>query len=96
MADINDFYEVFVLGIIGNLLTDGPNAPFYKSLLESGMGQNFSPSTGDDSGLSLKLADPTNAVADLCLERAHTGSSVAAGIMGVKISAKPDLDGDTG
>ena len=47
-------------------------------------------------GLSLKLADPTNAVADLCLERAHTGSSVAAGIMGVKISAKPDLDGDTG
>ena len=48
MADINDFYEVFVLGIIGNLLTDGPNAPFYKSLLESGMGQNFSPSTGKE------------------------------------------------
>ena len=40
-SDINDFYEVFVLGIIGDLLTDGPNAPFYKSLLESGMGQNF-------------------------------------------------------
>ena len=49
-----------------------------------------------DPGLSLKLADPTNAVADLCLERAHTGSSVAAGITGVKISAKPDLDRDTG
>ena len=48
---------------------------------------------GLSSGLSLKLADPTNAIADLCLERAHTGSSVAAGITGVKISAKPDLDG---
>ena len=47
-------------------------------------------------GLSLKLAYPTNAVANLCLERAHTGSSVAAGIMGVKISAKPDLDRDMG
>ena len=49
MADINDFYEVFVLGIIGELLTDGPNAPFYKSLLESGMGQNFAPSTGENT-----------------------------------------------
>ena len=46
MCDIDDFYEVFVLGIIGELLTGGPNAPFYKSLLESGMGQNFAPSTG--------------------------------------------------
>ena len=51
---------------------------------------------GTNTGLSLKLADPTNAVADLCLEGAHTGSSVAAGITGVKISAKPDLDRDTG
>ena len=55
-----------------------------------------SEAAGCRSGLSLKLADPTNAVADLCLERAHTGSSVAAGITGVKISAKPDLDRDMG
>ena len=47
-------------------------------------------------GLSLRLADPTNTVADLCLEQAYTGSSVAAGITGVKISAKLDLDRDMG
>ncbi len=45
-CDINDYYESFVLGIIGELLIDGANAPFYKSLLESGLGKSFAPATG--------------------------------------------------
>lgn len=50
LADINDNYENFVLGILGALLTSGPSAPFYKSLIESGLGTSFSPVAGfDDS-----------------------------------------------
>ena len=46
ICDINDSYESFVFKIIGELLTDGPNAPFYKTLLESGLGTGFAPITG--------------------------------------------------
>lgn len=28
------------------LLIDGPNAPFYQNLIESGLGSAFSPSSG--------------------------------------------------
>ena len=45
-ADINDDYETFVLYILSELLLDGANAPFYKSLLESGLGSGFAPVNG--------------------------------------------------
>jgi len=45
-CDVSDSYESFVLQLVGELLTDGSNAPFYKSLLESGLGTNYAPSSG--------------------------------------------------
>lgn len=41
-----NFKEMFSLQILSSLLIDGPNAPFYKSLVESGIGTDYSPSTG--------------------------------------------------
>lgn len=41
-----DLEELFSLQILSSLLIDGPNAPFYKSLIESGLGADYSASTG--------------------------------------------------
>ncbi|CAL4121780.1 unnamed protein product, partial [Meganyctiphanes norvegica] len=49
LTNIHDTFETFVLQILGELLMSGPNAPFYKSLLESQLGSQFSPSSGFDS-----------------------------------------------
>lgn len=49
LASITDPFETFVLQILGELLMGGPNAPFYKSLLEQQLGSSFSPSAGFDS-----------------------------------------------
>ena len=38
-CDIQDVYECFVLQVIAELLVEGPSAPFYKSLIESGLGK---------------------------------------------------------
>ena len=46
VCDIEDSYETFVLRVLSELLTDGPNAPLYQSLIESGLGSAFSPVTG--------------------------------------------------
>lgn len=46
LVDITNTFETFVLAILGDLLTSGPNAPFYKALLEPGLGSSFSPSSG--------------------------------------------------
>ena len=43
---VEDIYETFVLRVIGELLIDGPNAPFYKNLIESGLGTGISPVSG--------------------------------------------------
>ena len=43
---ITETHENFALSILGNLLIDGPNAPFYQSLLESGIAPDFSPYSG--------------------------------------------------
>lgn len=45
-CDIHEVYECFVLQVIGELLIDGPSAPFYKSLIESGLGSGFVPVSG--------------------------------------------------
>ena len=49
LSDINDLYETFVLQILGELLTGGPNSPFYRHLLEPNIGTGYSPVTGFDS-----------------------------------------------
>lgn len=46
LVDITNTFETFVLAILAQLLTSGPNAPFYKALLEPGLGSSFSPSSG--------------------------------------------------
>ncbi len=48
-CDITDSYEAFVLHILSSLLVDGASAPFYKSLLEPGLGSGFAPVTGGSS-----------------------------------------------
>lgn len=40
------FDDMFALQMLSVLLIDGPTAPFYKSLIESGLGSEYSPSTG--------------------------------------------------
>ncbi|XP_054717808.1 presequence protease, mitochondrial-like [Uloborus diversus] len=51
LNSITDTYENFTLSILGNLLTDGPNSPFYQQLLESGIGPDYSPCTGFDGSI---------------------------------------------
>ena len=46
---IEERYETFVLRVIGDLLIEGPSAPLYKNLIESGLGSAFSPVSGYDS-----------------------------------------------
>lgn len=41
-----NFDDMFALQLLSTLLVDGPNAPFYKNLIESGIGSDFAPSTG--------------------------------------------------
>ncbi|XP_013777070.1 presequence protease, mitochondrial-like [Limulus polyphemus] len=49
LNDITDTYDSFTLNVLGNLLVDGPNAPFYRALIESGLGSDYSPVVGFDS-----------------------------------------------
>ena len=46
LCPIEDIYETFVLRVISELLVEGPSAPFYKALIESGLSDAFSPVTG--------------------------------------------------
>lgn len=41
-----NFEDMFALQLLSSLLIDGPNAPFYRNLIESGIGSDFAPSTG--------------------------------------------------
>ncbi|XP_071541683.1 presequence protease, mitochondrial-like [Panulirus ornatus] len=49
LINITDTFETFILQVLGELMMNGPNAPFYKSLLEPKLGSSFSPSSGFDS-----------------------------------------------
>ncbi|KAK0312542.1 Mitochondrial presequence protease [Friedmanniomyces endolithicus] len=42
-------HESFALQLINSLLLDGYGAPLYRTLIESGLGTDFSPNTGYDS-----------------------------------------------
>ena len=46
-CDIEDSYETFVLRVLSELLIEGPSAPLYQSLIESGLASAFSPVTGE-------------------------------------------------
>ncbi|KAJ7408688.1 pitrilysin metallopeptidase 1 [Willisornis vidua] len=46
LTDITDTFETFTLSLLSSLLVDGPNSPFYKALIESGVGTDFSPDAG--------------------------------------------------
>ncbi|GBO44733.1 Presequence protease, mitochondrial, partial [Araneus ventricosus] len=52
---ITGTYENFALSILGTLLTDGPNSPFYQKLLQAGIGPDYSPCTGFDSSLKQSI-----------------------------------------
>lgn len=43
---ITDTAEAFTLNLLSTLLVSGPSAPFYKALIESGLGADFSPDVG--------------------------------------------------
>ncbi|XP_013369108.1 PREDICTED: presequence protease, mitochondrial [Chinchilla lanigera] len=46
LPDITDTFEAFTLNLLSSLLITGPNSPFYKALIESGLGADFSPDAG--------------------------------------------------
>ncbi|XP_078722291.1 presequence protease, mitochondrial [Lampetra fluviatilis] len=48
LGDITEVFESFVLNVVSSLLVSGPSAPFYRALLESGMGSHYAPVTGYD------------------------------------------------
>jgi presequence protease len=50
MGDTTDILETFSLGIVSSLLLDGYGSPLYRALIESGLGPDFSPNTGFDTG----------------------------------------------
>lgn len=43
-----DAYEAFCLNILSNLLLSGPNAPFYKSIVEGQVAPQYAPGVGFD------------------------------------------------
>ena len=49
--DIKDVKTTFELSVLTQLLFKGPNAPFYKNLVEKGIGTGFSPASGYESQL---------------------------------------------
>uniref|UniRef100_F7C6Q1 Presequence protease, mitochondrial n=1 Tax=Equus caballus TaxID=9796 RepID=F7C6Q1_HORSE len=46
LPEITDTSEAFTLSLLSSLLIGGPNSPFYKALIESGLGTDFSPDAG--------------------------------------------------
>lgn len=47
---ITNLDDIFSLQILSELLISGPNAPFYKNLVESGIGSGYSPASGLECG----------------------------------------------
>jgi Zn-dependent M16 (insulinase) family peptidase len=43
-----DPYQSFCVQVLSNLLLSGPNAPFHKAVIESGLAPNFCPGVGFD------------------------------------------------
>ena len=47
--DAADWNESFALKILSELLFEGPASPFYRALIDSGLGSEYAPGTGYDS-----------------------------------------------
>eukprot|EP00042_Codosiga_hollandica_P049515 m.576397 g.576397 ORF g.576397 m.576397 type:complete len:1026 (-) comp57899_c0_seq4:23-3100(-) len=45
LGDVTDANESFALRMLGSLLVDGPSSVFYRALIESGLGSDYSPNT---------------------------------------------------
>jgi len=45
-GSITDINESCALSNVSSLLVDGEKSPFYQSLLESGIGSDYAPTTG--------------------------------------------------
>ncbi|KAI5290770.1 Mitochondrial presequence protease, partial [Ascosphaera atra] len=54
-GDSADVVESFALGIVSSLLLDGYGSPFYKELIESGLGSTFTPNTGLDTSAKIPI-----------------------------------------
>ncbi|KAL9002296.1 MAG: hypothetical protein Q9188_004771 [Gyalolechia gomerana] len=50
MGNTSNVVETFALRIISSLLLDGYGSPLYRGLIESGLGPDWSPNTGFDTG----------------------------------------------
>ncbi|XP_063048469.1 presequence protease, mitochondrial-like, partial [Engraulis encrasicolus] len=48
LGDITDMFESFVLNLLSSLMVTGPNSPFYRTLVEPGIGSDFSSLVGYD------------------------------------------------
>lgn len=48
-TDVRQVYDSFVLKVVAQLLTDGPNASFYRTLIEPNIGSGYAPATGYDA-----------------------------------------------
>ncbi|KAJ8924111.1 hypothetical protein NQ315_006893 [Exocentrus adspersus] len=49
LSDNTDVYETFLMQFLTELLIKGPNAPFYKTMIEPNFSGGFTPSTGLDT-----------------------------------------------
>ncbi|CAH0551894.1 unnamed protein product [Brassicogethes aeneus] len=49
LSDNTDVYETFLMQFVTELLTKGPNSPFYKSMIEPNFSSGFTGSTGFDN-----------------------------------------------
>lgn len=47
----DDVFRTFSLSVLSTLLVDGPNAPLYQALIDSGLGADYSPGTGYESSI---------------------------------------------
>ncbi|CAK8684431.1 unnamed protein product [Clavelina lepadiformis] len=46
LPEVSNVFESFVAYVLCTLVIDGPSSPFYKALIESGLGSDYSPNTG--------------------------------------------------
>ncbi|XP_043239224.1 presequence protease, mitochondrial-like isoform X1 [Amphibalanus amphitrite] len=50
VGDVTDSYESLLMTVLSELLVDGPSSPFYQALVESGLGDDYTPHvTGFDN-----------------------------------------------
>ncbi|XP_068196334.1 presequence protease, mitochondrial [Antennarius striatus] len=50
LGDVTDSFEAFTLSLLSSLMISGPNAPFYKTLIEPKIGTDFSSVVGYTDG----------------------------------------------